>query len=82
MGDSEPLVGVSRWLRSRVVLVSFREARTSIPNCLITGIGVAGQTVRAGAVVAEGLQGAGGMNVSSPNPRWMSALAESRRSLV
>jgi hypothetical protein len=46
------------------------------------GTGVAEQVVVAGAVVAEELQEVGGMNVSSPNPRWMSALAVSRRSLA
>jgi len=54
----------------------------SIPNSLSIGTGLAGQTVVAGAVVAEEPQTVGWMNVSSPNPMWMSAVAFRRRSLV
>jgi hypothetical protein len=80
--ESELPVCINRWLRSRVVLVSFNEAWTSIPNSLMIGIGVSGQTINVGLVVVDELHGAGGMNSSSPNPRWMSAFAARRRSLV
>jgi hypothetical protein len=81
--ESEPLVGVNRWLKSRVVLDSFSDAWTSIPNSLHTIAGqklVAGQSVEARQTVgAEELQPIG---VASPNPKWISALALRRRSLV
>ncbi len=76
--ESEPVVGVNRWLRSRVVLVSFSEGWTSMRNSITKDTGLdAGQTT-----VAEELHGFGWMLVSRLNPRWMSAFALSRRSLV